>query len=323
MTQNLADWLSSIAISVIIPIYNGEQDLPDLLACLRGQTLNAALGVDRLQYLLVDNNSRDRTWELLTEAAASFPYLQPLREMEIQSSYAARNQGIWAARGEIIVFTDADCRPQSRWLQEMVKPFQDAAVALVVGQLAALPGDHWLERYADSRGILDQRHTLGHPLGAYGQTANLAVRRSALARSGLFRPYLTTGGDADLCWRVQRAGAGTVVFVESAIVLHRHRSTWAGLMEQWRRYGTSNRYLHDLHGAKLQSSPHPKRVSYLLIRWLLKEVPQNLIKILFQAQDWVPLVGTPIDLLCDWVRYRGQQAAVLPEKAQPYPELDL
>ena len=40
-------------VSVVVPIYNGEKDLPDLIECLRSQTYAA----DQVEYLLVDNNS--------------------------------------------------------------------------------------------------------------------------------------------------------------------------------------------------------------------------------------------------------------------------
>ncbi len=49
-------------VSVIVPIYNGEQDLPGLLNCLIAQTYPA----DRVEFLLVDNGSSDRTPDLLS-----------------------------------------------------------------------------------------------------------------------------------------------------------------------------------------------------------------------------------------------------------------
>jgi cellulose synthase/poly-beta-1,6-N-acetylglucosamine synthase-like glycosyltransferase len=303
------------SVAVIVPIYNGAEDLPGLLQCLQAQTYPP----QRVTYYLVDNNSQDSTAQALAEAARHWPLLHPLAEAEIQSSYAARNQGIRSSQGEILAFTDADCRPEPQWLEQLVQPFQEGDVAVVVGELVALPGSHWLERYAQYRDVMNQRYTLGHPLGAYGQTANLAVRRSAFALAGLFRPHLTTGGDADLCWRVQRSGAGRVEFAARAIVAHRHRSTWSALREQWRRYGTSNHYLHQIHGAKLQPPPNPRHLRYLLARWFLKEVPLGLWRWAVGGQDWVAIVATPVDQWCDRERYRSQQRAILPEKAWEIP----
>ncbi len=182
------------SVSVVIPIYNGENDLPALLECLKSQTYPAHL----TEYLLVDNGSHDRTFALLK----ANPQVCALSETQIQSSYAARNTGIRAAKSSIIAFTDADCRLHPDWLMELVKPFVNPAVGLVAGEILALPGHTLLERYADRHATLSKKHTLAHPFCPYGQTANLAVRRQIFEQVGLFRPYLTTGGDADLCWRI-------------------------------------------------------------------------------------------------------------------------
>jgi glycosyltransferase involved in cell wall biosynthesis len=194
-------------VSVVVPIYNGERDLPDLLNCLRQQTYPT----EQVEYLLVDNNSRDRTSELLNNAAteASNPNqcnikIQPLNQNQIQSSYAARNTGIAAATGQIIAFTDADCRPEPNWLVQLVQPFIDETIGIVAGEIEALPSTNFLEQYADIQETLSQKHTLAHSFCPYGQTANLAIRRSIFETVGLFRPYLTTGGDADICWRILR-----------------------------------------------------------------------------------------------------------------------
>jgi cellulose synthase/poly-beta-1,6-N-acetylglucosamine synthase-like glycosyltransferase len=236
--------------------------------------------------------------------------LQYLSEPEIQSSYAARNAGIRAASGQILAFTDADCRPQTDWLLHLVQPFIHPQVGLVAGEITSLPGSSWLENYADRHETLSQRHTLAHSFCPYGQTANLAVRRLALEQVGLFRPYLATGGDADLCWRILQQTEWQIQLSASAIVQHRHRSTLAELQSQWRRYGISNRYLHQLHGVSLAKSLTWQNCFYRLGRWLLKEVPQAAASGRMNAVINA-IVDTPLDLLCSQARDRGQQQATL------------
>jgi cellulose synthase/poly-beta-1,6-N-acetylglucosamine synthase-like glycosyltransferase len=303
-------------VSVIVPIYNGEEDVPDLLAGIKAQTYPA----ERVEYLLVDNGSRDRTSALLhaaeQEGAAESITIRYLTETTIQSSYAARNTGIKTATGEILAFTDADCRPQPNWLYDLVQPFADAAVGIVAGEVMALSGTSILEQYADRRETLSQKHTLAHAFYPYGQTANLAVRRQALVNAGLFRPYLTTGGDADLCWRIQQQGAWTICFAEQATVLHRHRSTLTELRKQWRRYGTSNQYLHELYGVSLMRDLTQTDYVHRWSRWLLKELPITLQKIATRRAHLSHLVDTPLDLLCSRARSQGQREATLPEQAR-------
>lgn len=303
-------------VSVIVPIYNGETDLPGLIKCLLGQTYPA----DKVEYLLVDNGSCDRTPDILqaavTQAKSAGLTLKHLSETAIQSAYAARNTGIRSAAGEILAFTDADCYPAATWLENIVQGFQDDAVGLCVGEITALPGNSWLERYAERKNIMSQQDTLNHPFCPYGQTANIAVRACAFEKIGLFRPYMTTGGDADICWRLQREGGWQLHYAETALVQHHHRATLKELHKQWYRYGCSNRYLHQIHGVKLTRPLLAHEVRYTLARWLAKDIPAGLIKVLMGKADWIDLAMTPVGLYCFRARSLGQRESKLPEKAK-------
>jgi glycosyltransferase involved in cell wall biosynthesis len=300
-------------VSVVVPIYNGEADLPELINCLLSQTYPK----DRVEYLLVDNNSSDRTLIILKTSSENCPItIHPLSETQIQSSYAARNTGIRTATGEIIVFTDADCRPQPQWLDALIKPFVNKEVVIVAGEILALPGTTLLEQHAERQETLSQKHTLNHSFCPYGQTANLAIRRIALEKAGLFRPYLTTGGDADICWRILAQNIGRLEFAPNAIVGHRHRAILKELESQWRRYGRSNRYLHELHGVDLMREMTPKECGYRLGRWLLKELPRDIKKAIAGQANLVDLLNTPIGLFTARARSGGQRDAKLPENAK-------
>jgi cellulose synthase/poly-beta-1,6-N-acetylglucosamine synthase-like glycosyltransferase len=252
----------------------------------------------------------------IQETASLGITLRYLQENKIQSSYAARNTGIRAVKSEILAFTDADCRPQPDWLESLILPFADSAVGVVVGEIVALPGKSLLEKHADRHNVLSQQHTLEHPFCPYGQTANLAIRRQVLEQVGLFRPYLNTGGDADMCWRIQRGSNWTLHFAPTAVVRHRHRSTLKEYQSQWRRYGRSNRYLHELHGVELMREKTTQDYLYLLSRWLVKELPINSMKAIAHKTPAIDIISTPIGLFGAWARTAGQREAQLPEKAR-------
>ncbi|MCL2934074.1 MAG: glycosyltransferase [Trichodesmium sp. MAG_R03] len=300
-------------VSVVIPIYNGEKDLPGLIKCLQLQTYAA----NQVEYLLVDNNSSDLSSSIIQAAAESKEIMiHPLKESQIQSSYAARNTGIRSANREILAFTDADCRPQPQWLENLIQPFSDPNVGIVIGEILALPGKSLLEKYADKQEILSQKHTLAHPFCPYGQTANLAIRKQAFIEVGLFRSYLTTGGDADICWRILQETSYQFKFAEKAIVRHRHRSTWKDLQIQWHRYGKSNKYLHELYGVDLMRELKTQEYLYRLSRWLLKELPLTTLKVISGKAELVELFNTPISLLNGRARILGQKEAILSDKAR-------
>lgn len=299
-------------VAVVVPVYNGEADLPGLLAGLCQQTYPA----DRLEVWLVDNGSGDRTPELLQTAIQQEPHFRYLSYAEIQSSYAARNAGIRAAKSEIIAFTDADCRPSPEWLRELVKPLENPQVGIVAGEILALSGGSWLERYADRQQTLSQRNTLAHGFCPYGQTANLAIRAKIFEQVGLFRPHLTTGGDADICWRILQTTPWEIQLAEAAVVYHRHRTSLKELRRQWYRYGCSNRYLHELHGVDLMRRLTPGEIRYRLARWLAKELPRDVVGWLRGKHGGIELLVTPLDLICFQARTRGQQEAQLDAEAR-------
>lgn len=303
-------------ISVIIPIYNGEKDLPDLLKCLQQQTYPKS----QIEYLLVNNNSRDNTQTILIESCqlaqqAGFNFI-PLLEDKIQSSYAARNLGIKQAKSDILVFTDADCRPQPDWLKFIIQPFKHQAIGIVVGEVEALPGKTILEKYAERNHLMSQKFLVEHSFCPYGQTANIAIRKQAFSAVGLFRPYLTTGGDADICWRIQKGSDWQLYYEPEAVILHRHRSNLKNFISQWRRYGESNRYLHELHGVNLMRELTLQYSFYRLARWLIKEIPRDAWRTMKGEGKLIDLLTTPIDLIGYQARTRGQKESKLPEIAR-------
>lgn len=302
-------------VAVIVPIYNGEHDLPELIDCLKKQTYPK----DQVDYLLVDNNSSDRTATIIQDYATKLAVeglnIRPLSSSKIQSSYAARNTGIKATQAEILAFTDADCRPQADWLNFLIQPLVNPQIGIVAGEILALPGKTWWEKYADYQEVLSQKHTLAHSFCPYGQTANLAIRRQALTQVGLFRPQMTTGGDADLCWRILRETDWQIQFAPQGIIHHRHRSTLAELRSQWRRYGRSNRYLHELYGVPLQRELTTRESVYRLTRWLAKELPSKMVQVMSGQSNPIELIITPLDLIGVQARSRGQQETRLSQAA--------
>ncbi len=308
-------------VSVIIPIYNGEKDLVYLLECLESQTYPCEL----IEFLLIDNNSQDNTALIINNNIEKFAKkrlkLVYLKEDKIQSSYAARNKGIKASNGEILAFTDGDCRPKSDWLENLIKPFINSKISIVVGEIEGLIGNSLLEKYAHKYKVLSQQYSLENSFCAYGQTANLAIRKKVLFEVGLFRPYLTTGGDADICWRILKETNTEIILAKNAVILHHHRDNLNDFKSQWKRYGNSNFYLHKLHGLELMKECNNQEIFNRLSLWLIKDLPKNFIKLILdnfmskkdEKTTFIDLIKTPIDLIRWQARTQGQKEAIMQE----------
>jgi glycosyltransferase involved in cell wall biosynthesis len=92
-------------LSVVIPAYNEENGIAAIASrVLAVQPALQKVGVDRLELLVVDDGSRDRT----AEAAAAINGVQLIRHPKNKGYGAALKTGFSKASGELIGFLDAD-----------------------------------------------------------------------------------------------------------------------------------------------------------------------------------------------------------------------
>lgn len=210
-----------------IPIYNGARDLPALLAALGAQTYPA----DRTEFLLVDNNSDDETRAILDVC--------PDRRLRVlacarQGQNRARNLGVAEAHGEILAFTDADCRPASTWLEAGLAHLHRAGLARLAGEVR-IPA-RW---GASVWELLDASFYLDQDLAAqqgWGATANLFVHRAAFAQVGTFHETLLSWSDVEFGARCTAAGL-PIAFGPEAVVTHPPRRDVPSLLRRSRRHG--------------------------------------------------------------------------------------
>jgi cellulose synthase/poly-beta-1,6-N-acetylglucosamine synthase-like glycosyltransferase len=153
-----------------------------------------------------------------------------------------RNAGVRAAHGEIIVFTDAGCRPERGWLVRLVAPLhQDEHIT--VGLTLATPGSTGLYDRA-ARQALESRYL------TECSTINLAFGREAFDAIGGFDEGFAYGSDVDFTWRLTDAGY-RIRSVPNAVVRH----NWGGWRRQLRRsyvYGKARMRLYRKHRTRLR-----------------------------------------------------------------------
>lgn len=224
----------SLRFSVVVPVHNNTADLRNCIESLQ------ALDYPRERYeiIVVDNNSTDDTATVATAMGIAC-----LSETHFRSSYAARNTGIKAAKGEFIAFTDSDCIVDKGWLKAIDAVSGDEAAGCFAGEILSVPPATTVERFSDKIGLLRQKGPLsGWHFKPYAQTANAVYRKAVFDRIGLFDPTTNSGGDAAIAWRMLDRTKFTIRFVPEAIVYHRHRTNVSDLYAQFRRYGEADMY---------------------------------------------------------------------------------
>ncbi|AMJ86441.1 glycosyltransferase [Alteromonas sp. Mac1] len=207
---------SELQVSVIVPVWNDSKRILKCIEALQNQTLDSHL----YEILVVDNGSLDDTYEVLEKVKG----ITLLREVK-PGSYAARNKAIHESNGEILAFTDSDCMPDSRWLEEITSCLlSNEKIGIVAGEIEFFkaPEDN-VEKEAlafESMFSMNQKKYASEGLCI---TANWCSRKEIILAQSGFRTDLKSGGDHDMSKKIVESGL-TVEYCKTAKVLHPARN---------------------------------------------------------------------------------------------------
>ncbi len=223
-----------IAVSVIMPAYNAGATIGAQIDALSRQAKEADLEV-----LVCDNGSSDETLAIARGHADPALRLRVIDASHRRGPSAARNTGAAQARGDLLLFCDADDVVEHGWVSAMTDALQVAD--LVAGSLdgRSLNRDN---RASVSWEVSSEIRMPFWPRFGAGASSNLGIRARVFAAVGGFDETLKTAEDVDLCWRVQLAG---YVFARShdAVVKSRQRDGRCEVFHQARSYGAGSRAL--------------------------------------------------------------------------------
>jgi len=244
--------------SVIIPALNEAENLARNLPAVIAQ-----LGPSD-ELIVVDNGSNDDTAAVAKEFGVRVVH-EPVRGRS-----QARNRGIQIATGEVLVFLDADCRPSSNWLGDLLAPFRNPSIGCVGGGIRLHYAANELGDYLCSKGHLSQEVNFSHGFLPYAGSGNVAFRRNVIKRIGGFDETLYAGHDADICWRMQMHTPYTIVLAAEAAVDHFQRLTLRALLRQKRRHAYGAVLLYKKYKNLRKSECRPLKKIYWEYRSILR-----------------------------------------------------
>lgn len=297
-----------------MPTRDEPQRLCAALQSLAAQTLPA----DAFEAIVVDDGSDTYDEAALRQAAETLP-LRLLRFGRNQGRARARNAGLRAATGSIVVFLDSDMTVAPDFLARHATRHQHGGDLAVIGDIRFAPQvrREAIIRYMESRGVHRLQPSAPVPFKCF-VTGNSSVPRALLERVGLFDEEFTAygGEDLELGYRLHCAGT-RFAYAPEAVSWHHHGRSLREACDLMCTYG--------LHSLPLLLRKHPElapllRLDFLgarrgsphtlLLRAALAPAPYHLLRALASAVGRGPLPGLLLDYLLWHSRTRGYLEAI-------------
>ena len=158
--------------SIVMPVYNGECYLEAMLKSIINQSFTD------WELIVIDDDSRDRTPEIIEKAALSEPRLRHIVLKNNRDVGMARNRGVEEARGKYLWFADAD---------DLVEPELLATVReALLNNPAKLTIFGLVEEYYDEKGVFQYAHRVSHPERYYRTKEELRPEMICLEQETLY-----------------------------------------------------------------------------------------------------------------------------------------
>jgi glycosyltransferase involved in cell wall biosynthesis len=282
---------SAIDVSVVIPCFDAAPSIGSQLEALATQR-----GAPPFEVVVVDDGSSDGSRAVVEQHRRRLPDLVLIADEHRGNVAAVRNLGVAHARGDLLLFCDADDVVAGDWVARMTAALRTHPFVAGPFELARL-NPPW----AVAAGNLTQTAGLQHdgflPFAGGG---NLGMRREVFDAVGGFDPSLPALEDTDLCFRAQLAGY-ELAFAADAVVHVRLRRSFRALFRQGLGWGYATVGLHARY--REQGMPLPSWLRHLG-GWLLVFPRLLLVRDRAQLGRWCFALGWRIGRLRGNVRYR-------------------
>ncbi len=193
-------------VSVVITVFNEERSIAKLLKSLQFQTTSPD------EIVIVDGESHDKTVEIIRHFQKKNNRIKFL--VEKCSRAKGRNIGVDIARNEIIAITDAGCIVHKRWLERIIKPFNNKEVDVVAGFYKMTGKSAFQKALSSYLGVLPSRFDANY----LPSTRSIAFKKELWLRVGGFPERLAdTAEDTVFNYNIVQDGAN-IARVKNAIV---------------------------------------------------------------------------------------------------------
>jgi poly-beta-1,6-N-acetyl-D-glucosamine synthase len=232
-------------LSVVVACRNEEKNIHFLLNDLEGQNYPTEL----FEVIIVDDHSSDRTADIVS----SFNGLNNIRVIinNGKGKKQALRSGIIAARGDLILTTDADCRLKRNWVRTISGFYEKSGTDMIIAPVMTVPGNGFFSRFQELEFLSLQGITAGaammkEPVMCNG--ANLAFKKeSYLSHSDNLHDEINSGDDVFLLHSLKEDSQTTILWIESpdALISTTPVSTLESFFKQRSRWISKSNHFKD------------------------------------------------------------------------------
>jgi glycosyltransferase involved in cell wall biosynthesis len=199
--------MTTISVSVIVPIRNEERYIADCLRSLLQQTYPAA----SYEIIVLDGRSSDKSREIVDGLSRESPHLFCI-DNPAGTAPAAMNIGIRHAQGDVIIRADGHNFYPTDYIENCVKCLEWSGADNVGGPWLTVPADNTLgarlvaAMLSNPFGVGDSRFRISSKEGFVETVPFGAFRRGVFDRVGMYNEKLVRNQDNELNARIRRAG---------------------------------------------------------------------------------------------------------------------
>jgi len=227
-----------LAVSIVVTMHNEEKNVSDCLDTLIIQNYPSK----KFEIIIVNDRSTDNTEAIIKKYISKYPFIRLITIHDIQKDIAPKkyaiDKAIQSAKGDIILLTDADGRPTSQWIKQIVSSFTEE-IGMVIGYAPYKTHNRtqsFLKRllsleYLSHAAVAAASCGIGYPLTCVG--TNMAYRKSVYEQLGGFGKYkeLLSGDDDLFLQRVRDETSWEIAYVSN-----RHSHVYNAPPDHWHTF---------------------------------------------------------------------------------------
>jgi glycosyltransferase involved in cell wall biosynthesis len=273
----------------------------------------------QFEVIIIDQSANESTWKAVQ------PFMVDPRIVYKRTKTCglskARNIGLAEAQGEIIAFTDDDCRVSHNWIDSILEEFANhPTVSSIFGRI--IPGDlpdssnmdhdfNWSQAerlqqilpMAKKDELFSQLYKENPNNLGFGHGANMSFKRSTFSKYGKFDEFLGAGAalgaweDRDIGHRIL-LGGGQILYSPNVVIYHDHWREWPEVKTTFTNYaigtGTAvNKYIRSGYWGSI----------FLLFDWIIQLGFRQVLSGIFKWQSWKKTYIGLSQLIYPWIGF--------------------